>query len=135
MNDQLNNNTKPQNIKELFAMILEIVEKIYNVVVPKSVSNRKNKDKAKMTDAEIITIYLLIQCLGKSINKGYNFLKENFPVLVNYMERSRFNRLVNSLMTVIRAIRRHFVKFQHSIYKIVDSFPLTTSKFGRAFFF
>ena len=74
MNDQLNNNTKPQNIKELFAMILEIVEKIYNVVVPKSVSNRKNKDKAKMTDAEIITIYLLIQCLGKSINKGYNFL-------------------------------------------------------------
>ena len=126
--------TKPQNIKELFTMILEIIEKIYNVVVPKSVSNRKNKDKAKMTDTEIITIYLLIQCLGKSINKGYNFLKKNFPNLVNFIERSRFNRLVNSLMTVIRAIRRHFVRFQHSTYKIVDSFPLTTSKFGRAFF-
>lgn len=134
MNDQLNNSTKPQNIKELFTMILEIIEKIYNVVVPKSVSNRKNKDKAKMTDTEIITIYLLIQCLGKSINKGYNFLKKNFPNLVNFIERSRFNRLVNSLMTVIRAIRRHFVRFQHSTYKIVDSFPLTTSKFGRAFF-
>lgn len=50
------------------------------------------------------------------------------------MERSRFNRTVNSLMTVIRAIRRNFMKFQHSIYKIVDSFPLTTSKFGRAYF-
>ena len=134
MNDQLNNGTKPQNIKELFTMILEIIEKIYNVVVPKSVSNRKNKDKAKMTDTEIITIYLLIQCFGKSINKGYNFLKKNFPNLVNFIERSRFNRLVNSLMTVIRAIRRHFARFQHSTYKIVDSFPLTTSKFGRAFF-
>lgn len=134
MNDQLNNNTKPKNIKELFEMMLKIVEEMYNIVAPKSVSKRKNKDKAKMTDSEIITIYLLIQCLGKSINKGYNFLKKNFPDLVNYIERSRFNRLVNSLMTVIRGIRRHFVKFQHAIYKIVDSFPLTTSKFGRAFF-
>lgn len=134
MNDQLNNNIKPQNIKELFEMMLKIIEKMYSIVVPKSVSKRKNKDKAKMSDAEIITVYLLIQCLGKSIDKGYNFLKINFPNLVNYIERSRFNRLVNSLMTVIRAIRRHFMKFQHSIYKIVDSFPLTTSKFGRAFF-
>lgn len=134
MNNQLNNNTKPQNIKELFEMILKIVEKLYDAVVPKSISERKNKNKAKMSDAEIITIYLLIQCLGKSINKGYNFLKNNFPNLVNYIERSRFNRLVNSLMTVIRAIRRHFMKNQHSVYKIVDSFPLTTSKFGRAFF-
>ena len=41
MNDQLNNTTKPQNIKELFDMMLKIVEKMYSVVVPKSVSNRK----------------------------------------------------------------------------------------------
>lgn len=134
MNDQLNNNTKRKNITELFEMILKIIEKIYDKVVPKTVSKRKNKDKAKMSDAEIITIYLLIQCLGKSINKGYNFLKTNFPGFVNYIERSRFNRLVSSLMTVIRTIRRQFIKFQHSIYKIVDSFPLTTSKFGRAYF-
>lgn len=134
MNDLLNNNTKPKNIIELFGMFLKIIEKLYNVIIPDKISKRKNKDKAKMTDAEIITIYLLIQCLGLSINKGYHFLKKNFPTLVNYIERSRFNRLVNSLMTVIRAIRKHFMKFQHSIYKIVDSFPLTTSKFGRAFF-
>ena len=118
MNDQLNNNTKLQNTKALFEMILKIIEKLYDAVVPKSISERKNK--AKMSDAEIITIYLLIQCLGKSINKGYNFLKNNFPNLVNYIERSRFNRLVNSLMTVIREIRRHFMKIQHSVYKIVD---------------
>ena len=73
MNDQINNNTKPKNIKELFKMMLKIVEKIYDAVVPISVSERKNKNKAKMKDPEIITIYLLIQCFGKSINKGYNF--------------------------------------------------------------
>lgn len=134
MNDLLNNNTKPKNITELFSMFLKIIEKLYSAVSPKTISERKNKEKAKMTDAEIITIYLLIQSLGFSINKGYQFLKKNFPNLVNYIERSRFNRLVNSLMTVIRAIRRYFMKFHHSIYKIVDSFPLTTSKFGRAFF-
>ena len=81
MNDQLNNNTKPKNIKELFKMMLEIIKKLYNAVTPKSVSNRKNKIKAKMTDPKIITIYLLIQCLGKSINKGYNFLKNNYHIL------------------------------------------------------
>ena len=134
MNDQLNNNIKPENMEELFIITLKIIEKVYNDVVPESVSKRKNKNKAKMSDAEIITIYLLIQCLGKSINKGYNYLKKNFPNLVNYIERSRFNRLVNSLMTVIRTIRRNFMKSQHSLYKIVDSFPLITSKFGRAFF-
>lgn len=134
MNDLLNNTTKPETITDLYGMFLKIVTKLYDDVVPQSVSKRKNKDKAKMSDSEIISIYLLIQCLGHSINKGYNFLKKNFPNLVNYIERSRFNRLVNSLITVIRAIRKHFIKFQYSIYKIVDSFPLITSKFGRAYF-
>lgn len=134
MNDLLNNNTKPETIPELFTMFSQIISKLYNVVVPKTVKNRKNKEKAKMSDVEIISIYLIIQCLGFSINKGYHFLKKNFPNLVNYIERSRFNRLVNSLMNVIRTIRRNFIKFQHSIYKIIDSFPLTTSKFGRAYF-
>lgn len=134
MNDLINNNTKPKNIIELFEMFKKIINNIYKTITPISVQKRKNKDKAKMTDVEIISIYLLIQCLNKSINKGYCFLKKNFPTLVEYIERSRFNRLVNALMTVIRAIRRNFMKFQHSTYKIIDSFPLTTSKFGRAFF-
>ena len=41
MNDQLNNNTKYKNIKELFEMILKIIEKVYDKVVPKTVSKRK----------------------------------------------------------------------------------------------
>lgn len=134
MNDLINNNTKPKDITELFEMFKEILNNIYKDVTPITIQKRKNKEKAKMSDIEIISIYLLIQCLGLSINKGYQFLKKNFPTLVNYIERSRFNRLVNSLMTVIRAIRKNFMKFQHSTYKIIDSFPLTTSKFGRAYF-
>ena len=134
MNDLINNNTKPKNIIVLFDMFKQIIGKLYESVVPKSVKQRKNKEKAKMSDVEIISIYLLIQCLRMSINKGYHFLKNNFSTLVEYIERSRFNRLVNSLMTVIRAIRRNLMKFQHTTYKIIDSFPLTTSKFGRAFF-
>ena len=134
MNDQLNNNTKPKNTKELFNIFLKITEKLYNIVAPNSVKFRKNKDKAKMKDEEIIALYLTIRCSGNSLKKGYAYMKSNFPNLVNYVERSRFNRLINSLMTVIRAIRKHFVKFQHSMIKIVDSFPLTVCKFGRAFF-
>ena len=41
MNDQLNNNTKCKNITELFEMILKIIEKVYDKVVPKTVSKRK----------------------------------------------------------------------------------------------
>ena len=79
-------------------------------------------------------LYLLIECKGKSINSGYSILKSDFPNLVNYVERSRFNRLVNSLMSVIRAIRRELNKTNNSKYKIVDSFPLINNKFGRAYF-
>ena len=81
-----------------------------------------------MTDPEIISIYLLIECKGKSINSGYSILKSDFPNLVKYLERSRFNRLVNSLMSVIRAIRRELSKTNNSKYKIVDSFPLIKIK-------
>ena len=59
MNDLVDNNTKPKNIEELYRRILNIVEKIYEESIPNKVKNRKNKEKAKMTDAEIISIQLL----------------------------------------------------------------------------
>ena len=134
MNDLLNDIIKPKNTEELYYTILQIVTKLYNKVVDEKVKNRKNKEKSKMTDSEIISIYLLIECKGKSINSGYSSLKADFPSLVNYVERSRFNRLINSLMTVIRAIRQELNKNNNSKYKIVDSFPLINNKFGRAYF-
>ena len=134
MNDLFNNNIKPKNTEALYYTILQIVTNLYNKVIDEKIKNRKNKEKSKMTDPEIISIYLLIECKGKSINSGYSILKSDFPNLVNYVERSRFNRLINSLMTVIRAIRQELNKTNNSKYKIIDSFPLINNKFGRAYF-
>ncbi len=87
-----------------------------------------------MTDAEIISIQLLIECLGKTQNSGYLYLKSNHSNSANYVERSRFNRLVSSLFTVIKVIRKNMKKNENCEYKIVESFPLVVNKFGRAYF-
>ena len=134
MNDLLNDTTKPENIEELYYKIKEIVEKIYEKYVPDNVKNRRNKERAKMNDVEIISIQLLIECIGKSQNSGYLYLKANHNELVNYVERSRFNRLVRSLFTVIKMIRKKIPKNKNCECKIVDSFPLIVNKFGRAYF-
>lgn len=134
MNDLLNDITKPRNIKELFNTMLKIVSKIYDRIIPVNIKQRKNKFFAKMTDPEIITIQLLIEYLGKSQNDGYKFLLANNPNLVNYVERSRFNRLVSNLFFVIKEIRKNIPKNQKAEWKIIDSFPITVNKFGRAHF-
>ena len=87
-----------------------------------------------MSDAEIISIQLLIECIGKTQNAGYLFLQANYPKLVNYVERSRFNRLVSSLFTIIKTIRKNMPRNETCQFKIVDSFPLVVNKFGRAYF-
>lgn len=87
-----------------------------------------------MTNAQIISIQLLIECIGKTQNAGYLYLKANYPNLVNYVERSRFNRLVSSLFTIIKIIRENMRWNKNIECKIVDSFPLIVNKFGRAYF-
>ena len=134
MNDLLNNTTKPKNVEELYQQILSIVQKLYDENINDDIKCRKNKNKAKMSDAQIISIQLLIECIGRSQNAGYLFLQSNYPDLVNYVERSRFNRLVSALFTVIRCIRKKINKNKNCEYKIVDSFPLVVNKFGRAYF-
>ena len=134
MNDLLNNNTKPRNIEELYYQILKDVETLYDNNIPSNIKNRKNKNKAKMKDAEIISIQLLIESLGNTQNSGYLYLKANYPNLANYVERSRFNRVVSALFTVIKTIRTKMPRNENSECKIVDSFPLVVNKFGRAHF-
>lgn len=135
MNDFNNYNiTKPKNVEELFKTILEIITRLYEKHIPKEVKHRRNKQYAKMSDAEIITIQILIECLGKTQNSGYRYLQSNYPNLVNYVERSRFNRLIKALFTVIKYIRQKIKRNKNCEYKIVDSFPLIVNKFGRAHF-
>lgn len=134
MNDLLDNTINPKNIEELYNKILEIVSSLYEKCIPETIKNRKNKDKDKMSDSEIISIQLLIECIGKTQNSGYLYLRANYPNLVNYVERSRFNRLVTALFMVIKEIRKNIPKNENSECKIVDSFPLIINKFGRAYF-
>ncbi len=82
-----------------------------------------------MSDVEIIFIQLVIECLGKSQNSGYLYLQANHPDLVNYVDRSRFNRFVSSLFTVIKKIRTRMPRNENCECKIVDSFPLIVNKF------
>ncbi len=110
MNDLLNNSTKPKNIEELYKQILQIVTILYEKLISENIKKRKNKDKAKMSDSEIISIQLLIECSGKTQKAGYSFLKANYLNLVNYVERSRFNRLFSALFTVIKEIRKKYLK-------------------------
>ena len=134
MNDLFNNTIKPKNLEELYHSILQIVEILYDKHAPISIKNRKNKEQAKMSDAEIISIALLTECLHMTQNAGYNFLKKNYPKLVNYCDRTRFNRTLNNLVLVIQLIRRKFKTDVKIEYSIVDSFPLVSNKFGRALF-
>lgn len=136
MNDFNNYNIiKPKNIEELFQTILKIVEVMYEKYTPQKVKMRRNKEHSKMTDSEIISIKILIECLKMSENKGYHFLKSNFPNLVNYVDRTRFNRTINSLLTVIKEIRKQISKISTTReLTIVDSFPIPVCKFGRALF-
>ena len=74
MNDLLNNTTKTKNIEELYYQILEIVKNLYNDSIFDNVKKRRNKNKAKMSDAEIISIQLLIECIGMSQNSVNNII-------------------------------------------------------------
>lgn len=114
--------------------MLKIISRIYEKIIPVNIKQRKNKSFAKMTDSEIITVQLPIEYLGKTQNDGYKFLISNYPNLVNYVERSRFNRLVSNLFLVIKEIRKNIPKNQNAEWKIIDSFPITVNKFGRAHF-
>ena len=72
MNDFNNYNIiKPKNVEELFKIILEIITRLYEKHIPDEVKHRKNKELAKMSDAEIIAIQILMECLGKTQNSGY----------------------------------------------------------------
>ena len=134
---QSNITTKPGNIEELFNILKTIVTYLYNKYAPEEIKQRPNIDQAKMTDIETICIFLLIRCLGLSESAGYSFLKKNFPGLVNYPDRSRFNRTIRNLTMLIRHLRLQFI-LERNIdlqqINITDGFPVPVAKFGRAHF-
>lgn len=134
MNDLINNNTKPENIEELYHRILQIITPLYSEVTPDEIKFRKNIEYAKASDSQLISLQLLIDCLRKTQNAGYSYLKKNFSNLIDYPDRSRFNRTLRNLHSVIQAMRFRLRLLKNYDYAIIDSFPLVCNKFGRAHF-
>lgn len=134
MNDLINNNTKPENIEELYHRILQIIYPIYTEVTPDEIRFRKNIEQAKAGDAQLISLQLLIESQKKTQSAGYEYFQSNFPNLMDYPHRTRFNRTLRNLKSVIQAIRFKLRVTQNYTYAIIDSFPLVSNKFGRAHF-
>lgn len=134
---QYNNNTKIGNFEEFILSVYVIIDELYKKYAPDNISKRRNKDKAKLSDAEIITISICGELIGiNSENAWFNFVKKNYSHLFpNLCSRSRFNRTRRALTKLTDFLcQKLLCEFSTTLnkYFIVDSFPLAVCKFGRA---
>jgi len=137
MSDTINDNTKQKDLKAFSRIILQIVTELYKKVVPNCVKNRKNFDKRKLSDSEIIALAIIGELLGMDSERcWYGFAKRNLSeVFGEFCDRTRYNRTKRALIHIIRDIQKETIKrLPASQIGIIDSFPLPVCKFGRAHF-
>ena len=128
-----------ETMKDLITSIYVLVDDIYQESIPLEIKHRLHRDKAILSDSEIITIALAGELMTiDSENAWVRYVRKNMCDLFPRMcERSRFNRLRRNLMSVTEQIRVKLgtmLNFTHSSLRIVDSFPLEVCEFGRANF-
>ena len=126
-----------ENLKDVATVIYVIVDDIYRVQIPQTIQTRLNKEKALLSDSEIITISILGELMGNDSEKAWlSFVSKNMSDLFpNMCERSRFNRVRRNLVRVIEHIRiclNQYLRPCADDLRIVDSFPLQVCEFGRA---
>jgi len=131
--------TEIENLQEVMTIIYVVVDDLYREVTPTSIKERKNKESAKMSDSEIITIALTGESMSiDSESAWYNFVKKNYGALFpNMCDRTRYNRTRRDLAGVTEAMRQRLNDFMEDYFstdRIVDSFPLEVCEFGRAHF-
>ena len=129
--------TEIENLKEVMTIIFVIVDDLYTEITPTSIKNRKNKEKAKMSDSEILTIALTGESMGiDSETAWYSFVKKNYSDLFPTMcDRTRYNRTRRDLAKVTELLRQRLndtMELYFSSDRLIDSFPLEVCKFGRA---
>lgn len=134
-----NDNSKLEDIKEFITHIYVYVDDLYKESVPERVRQRPNKDKALLSDSEIITIAVVGEAMGVDSESAWlNYVRKNMKELFPRLcERSRFNRLHRSLYWVIDVIRIKLgskLDFTLDEYRITDSYPLEVCKFARAYY-
>jgi hypothetical protein len=131
--------TEVENLQEFMTIIFVIVDDLYEAATPTSIKKRKNKEKAKMSDSEVMTIAITGELIGiDSETAWYNFVKKNYSSLFPKMcDRTRFNRTRRNLAGVTEMMRQRLNEVMEDYFssdRLVDSFPLEVCEFGRAHF-
>jgi IS5 family transposase len=137
MSDEVNYSTKRQDLKAFAGTIRQIVSELYQKVAPDSVKRRRNIDKRKLSDADVIALAILGELLGIDSERcWFGFAERNLTeVFGQFCDRTRYNRSKRNLIHVIGAIQREIAaRLPQSEVGIIDSCPLPVCKFGRAAF-
>jgi len=128
-----------ENMKDLTTAVYVIIDDLYQAVTPPEIKGRLHKEKAVLSDSEIITISIMGELMSNDSEKAWlSFVSKNMRELFpNMCERSRFNRVRRNLVRVIEHIRiclNEYLTPCASDLRIVDSMPLQVCEFGRACF-
>lgn len=134
---QDNHTTTIATFEDLILTVYVMIDELYQLYAPHSVSGRRHILDAKLSDPEIITISICGELAGiDSENAWYSFVKKNYRHLFpNLCSRSRFNRTRRALLQVTELLRLKLLSafaIPDSRYFVIDSFPLAVCKFGRA---
>ena len=129
--------TNIRDLKDFITSVYVIISDLYTKVTPTSVKERKNVQRLKMGDDEIITIAIVGELMSNdSETAWYNFCVKNLSDLFpSFCDRTRFNRIRRNLQSIINEIRKEINRLiQPTETQIIDSLPLPVCKFGRAAF-
>lgn len=125
------------NFEDFILLVYVVIDDLYTQYAPESVSRRRNCCFAKLSDSEIITISICGELMGiDSENAWYSFVKKNYRHLFpDFCSRTRFNRTRRNLLQVTEFLREKLLLCFPELmdnYCVIDSFPLSVCKFGRA---
>lgn len=124
--------------EDLIITTYVIIDDLYqHIAPPPEVSGRRNVQRPRLSDPEIITISVCGELAGvDSENAWYSFVKRNYRHLFPKLcSRSRLNRTRRNLQKTTELLWKELVNtfpVPKGRYFVVDSFPLDVCKFGRA---
>lgn len=128
-----------EDLKDFITVIFVIVDDTYQEVTPAYIKNRRNSNRSKMSDSEIIAVSLVGELMSiDSENAWVGYCKKNLKDLFpTFCSRTRFNRTRRALYRTIELIRHKLIKivgYDNDLFRVADSMPVYACKFGRATF-
>lgn len=123
--------------EDLIITTYVIIDDLYQHIAPPEISGRRNVQQARLSDPELITISVCGELAGvDSENAWYSFVKRNYRRLFPKLcSRSRLNRTRRNRQKTTELLWQELVNafpVPKGRYFVVDSFPLSVCKFGRA---